>query len=295
MKVNRFKIYCETDSKWEYVLKEEGQAAPTTCPTNAGHTCTANSVSIDQVIGADIIPNPKTPDNRDLVATNRLPPGYTIYPTGAADNISTGAYTGDGVNLKLDNSTPGTSNKATFQMLGHWYGVGGRVIWESATLDDSLSSVLVAPATTGLVAEVGDYTKIALGGGANLIKPVDVGTGDWSLSLTAKLTNTQILKCTPVPSTGNVGWFDYDSDLNVLTRNMTQTGGYNLYDFDANIFRFANKCWGRKQDGAESLLETTDIVGKLLYSSWQIRFTLNAVTNGVRCGVIITTGVKRNV
>jgi hypothetical protein len=51
MKVNRFKIYCETDETWEYVLKEDGQSAPTTCPTNAGHTVTSNSVSIEQVIG----------------------------------------------------------------------------------------------------------------------------------------------------------------------------------------------------------------------------------------------------
>lgn len=237
---------------------------------------------------------PKTADNRSILATNRIPPGYTIYPTGVSDNIISGTY-GDGYDIKMDDSNVGTSNKATVQFLQHWYGIGGRIIWESATLADSVSAMLVAPASTGLTQATGDYTKYALGGPYHIILPVTAGTGDWSINLTSKLSNTSILKCTPVPAAGNNGWFDYDSDANALTRNMTQTGGYNLYDFDINLFRFARKIWGRKMDGAESMLETTDVVGKLLYNSWQIRFQLDNVTAGVKCGAVITTAMKKNI
>jgi len=57
MKVNKFKIYCETDAKWEFVLKEYSEAAPTTCPINTAHAVTANSVSIDFTTGDDAARN----------------------------------------------------------------------------------------------------------------------------------------------------------------------------------------------------------------------------------------------
>lgn len=241
-----------------------------------------------------LLRSPRTVDDRSIVVVNRMEPGYTVYPTGRADNIAAGTY-GNGTILKLDNSTPGTSNKATFQLLNHWYGIGGRVIWESASLDDTMEAMLVAPASTGLTNATGDYTKYNIGGPYNMIVPVTEGAGDWSIDLTTKLTNTQILKCVPVPAVGPTGWFDYDSVTNVLTRNMSQAGNCNLYDFDINLFRFANAVFGRKQDGAETHLESSDVIGKLLYNTWQIRFTLNVVTTGVRCGVVITTATKKNV
>lgn len=54
MKIFKYKIYCETDAKWEYVWLDENQAAPTTCPTDSGHTVTSNSVSISELVGPDI-------------------------------------------------------------------------------------------------------------------------------------------------------------------------------------------------------------------------------------------------
>ena len=35
-----YKLYCETDSKWEYVWSE---TPPTQCPTNTAHTIDADS------------------------------------------------------------------------------------------------------------------------------------------------------------------------------------------------------------------------------------------------------------
>lgn len=232
----------------------------------------------------------KTDDSRPIVTVNRIPLGHTICPTGRADHIVNGTY-GNGTILRLDANTP----SADLQFLGHWYGVGGRIIWESATLDDECSAILIAPATTGLTQATGDFNKVNLGGPYNVIVPAAPGTGAWSMDLTAKRTNTQILKAVPVPVAGNVGFFDYDSESNILTPNYTQTGGYNLYDFPVNLFRFCNTIFGRKQDGAESAMESSDVVGKLLFNSWLVRFTLSPVTQGVRCGVIVTTAVKRNI
>lgn len=38
--VLKYKVYCETDSKWETWYLPADSAAPTTCPTNSGHTIT---------------------------------------------------------------------------------------------------------------------------------------------------------------------------------------------------------------------------------------------------------------
>lgn len=54
MKVFKYKIYCETDAKFEYVWLDETASVPTTCPVNAGHTVTQNSTSISEVVGPDI-------------------------------------------------------------------------------------------------------------------------------------------------------------------------------------------------------------------------------------------------
>lgn len=235
-------------------------------------------------------PNPKTPDNRDLIAVNRIPPGYTVSVTGRADNITNGTY-GNGNALKMT-----YSNKTVrFQVLDHWYAIGGRMIWEGASLDDYVDVILKAPASTGLTNVTGDYTKYNIGGPYNMIIPVTPGAGNWSMDLTAKLTNTQILKATPVPQAGNTGWFDYDSATNVLTRNMTQTGGYNLYDFEVSLFRFANMVWGRKQDGAESILEASDVVGKLLYNSWVADFSLTSTNENIKVGGLMTIAAKKNI
>lgn len=41
--VNKYRIYCIDDSKWEYTW---GETPPTTCPTNTAHAVNAGSVSI---------------------------------------------------------------------------------------------------------------------------------------------------------------------------------------------------------------------------------------------------------
>jgi len=50
--VNYYKIYCNTDSQYEYVWAEE---SPTVCPVNDGHTVDLTSVSIEQEISESVI------------------------------------------------------------------------------------------------------------------------------------------------------------------------------------------------------------------------------------------------
>lgn len=236
----------------------------------------------------------KTPDNRQISASNRIPLGYTIFPTGQGDSISAGTY-GNGPALKLNPDTLSVE----FQLLHHWYGLGGRLIWENATLADRIDAWLIAPATTGFTLATGDFNRVAIpntGDTLHLYVPAAPGAGAWSATLSAKIGSSQVLQATPVPVAGNTGYFNYDSETNILTPNNTGTGGYNLYNFEIKLFKFAHAIWGRKQDGAESLLESTDVIGKLLFNLWKIRFTLTlgSVTSMANAGIIITTATKKN-
>lgn len=231
-----------------------------------------------------------TPDNRSILAVNRTPPGYTVYHTGAGDHIANNTY-GNGDDVVLTQATP----TKTMQFLNHFYAIGGRIVWESASLANYVDAWLVAPASQGWTNAAGDFDKVALGGPYNKLKPVAAGTGAWNVDLAAKIGSTSILKSTPVPSPGNTGWFDYNSDTNVITPNLAQKGGYDLYDFDVNLFKFVNRIWGRKMDGAESVYEATDVVGKLLYNTWKIKFTLTtAEGTATKAGISLTIAAKKN-
>jgi hypothetical protein len=50
---HKYKVFCETDNKWEYVILEDGSPAPTTCPTNTAHTITISTLSIVETIDTD--------------------------------------------------------------------------------------------------------------------------------------------------------------------------------------------------------------------------------------------------
>ena len=178
-------------------------------------------------------------------------------------------------------------------MLDHFYLVGAQVFADGITVGNHyISAQLHAPASVGLTNTTGDYNKQALGGGMNMIVPVSEGTGSWSMDLDAKQANTNILKATPVPVAGNNGWFDYDKDTNILTRNMDQEGGYNLYDFGIPIHHFARRAW--IHDGfAKVTAEGT--VAKQLFNFWQIKFELNTSLLGPTATVLLEVATKKNV
>jgi hypothetical protein len=226
----------------------------------------------------------------DLVAVNRIAPGFTVYKTGKSDGVATspGYRTGDYLLFDASN----TSKR--FQMKNAWFLLGGTIIWEGADLDDSMGAKLIAPATVG-VNSAGDFNKYALGGGANMYVPAAPGAGAWTLDLAAVHTSTSVLKCCPVPSTTNTGYFDYDVDTNVLTVNTGATGGYNLFDFELTMMHLAYGIWGKKYDGAETSLDVTEVVGKTLLPNWIVQIDLTTVkVSGIKVGVLMTTAVRGN-
>jgi hypothetical protein len=250
------------------------------------------SMQMYSKVGSLLIPSPATDDGRMLQATNRVPGGYSLYITGEADNIASGTY-GGGTALQFDSS----NTTKDFQLLNHFYAIGARVNWEGCSIANYFNATLVAPATTGLTNTTGDFNKYAVTGG-NLIIPAPPGAGAWSMDLTAKLTNTQILKAVPIPAAGNNGWFDYNSTLNELTVNSEQTGGYNLFDFEINLHSFGRKIWAQSGAG-QSSMDVTDLVGKLLYNSWKIRLSFY-LYNGVlqpaqKASVVFVTCAKGNI
>jgi len=228
-----------------------------------------------------------------ITSINRIPAGYTVYPTGIADDITNGNY-GGGTKLKMDSTT----TFVELQMLDHYYAIGGRAIWENAHLDCYMDAKLCAPASTGLTNVTGDFIKYNVGGPYNLIAPVSAGTGDWDIDLTATQTNTSILKCVPVPSSGNNGFFDYNSDTNVITPRLDQKGGYDLYDFNIDLFAFCRYCWGKAGNGSETLLDIPNVIGKLLFNFWKIRFDLKhdgGTLSTEKIGLVMILAAKGNV
>lgn len=239
----------------------------------------------------------RTEENLNLVAINRLPRTYTVYTVGQGADISTGDFVG----APLMILKPG-DNVKKFRWLDHYFGIGGRAIWEGSDLDDYVCSYLNAPATTSGTNQSGDFIKVevAPGSGMHIFvpSPSGPGTGDWDLDLEAQLNDTyRVSKSTLVPASGS-GYFDYDFDSDTISVNTSGTGEYNLYDFKVRMFRFCHACFGKKTDGSETILEATDVIAKRFLNTWELEFELitsKLPASNCKVGIQATIGVKRNV
>ena len=70
-KVTKYKVYCETDSKWEYFYLEDDNTPTETCPVNAGHTVTTGSLAeVDVLLKGQVISQEALPQGGKKV-TNR--------------------------------------------------------------------------------------------------------------------------------------------------------------------------------------------------------------------------------
>ena len=52
-----YRIWCDTDSKWEYVTQDIDAAVPTVCPTDGGHTVDTDKTAITETNEADVYRN----------------------------------------------------------------------------------------------------------------------------------------------------------------------------------------------------------------------------------------------
>lgn len=233
-------------------------------------------------------------DNRLQNMNNRVPNGFTLYVTGTADAISAGGYgAGDDMQFSSSNQT------RDFQLLEHYYAIGARAIWKNCDIDNYFNATLVAPASSGAAEQAGDFDKYEIipSSGLHMFIPTAEGEGDWDMDLAETFTGTNVLKATPVPAAGNNGWFDYNSSTNVLTPNMSQEGGYNLYDFEVNLHALGRKVWGSPLNGAVSELDVSDLVGKLLFNTWKIRlhFDVEGILGSEKAAAVLILATKKNI
>lgn len=229
---------------------------------------------------ANTLYQPRSSEGLPTQSINRIPFGYTIYQTGCPDDVIGGVYGGgSGMILDKDNKVQ------DFRLLDNWYAIGADASWDAkALIRDNIDAVLMAPATVGTNGAGFDFTKVATGLGFNVYVPTAPGAGDWDLDPAGKkFTGKGFLNVTPVPVAGNTGFFDYDKIECNLVVNASQQGGYNLYDVDLPLFHFARSLWGIEGGGVRTFKEN-EVVGKLLYTNWLIRFSLNIFDEGNRVG-----------
>ncbi len=245
---------------------------------------------------ANTLFQPRSSDGLPTQSLNRIPFGYTIYETGISDDLAGGVY-GAGTPLILDKD----NLTVDFGLLNNWFAIGADATWDANTLiRDYVSAVLIAPKTVGVAGSGFDFTKVATGLGFNVFVPTAAGAGDWDIDTTNPLfTGKEYLKVTPVPVEGNTGFFDYDKKDCCLSVNATQQGGYNLYDADLPLFQFGRNLWGMEGGGVK-IFKENEVVGKLIYANWLIRFSLTIHNLAGRAGaepsavLDMTTAVKKN-
>lgn len=265
--------------------------ADNTLKLNDGINDLSLSHALDALKGA-YRANPKTSDNRDIIAVNRVSKGASIYPVGGSSDLINNTYQG-GEDLFLDTNN---SFQAVLRFLDHYEAIGGRAIFEGCDLEHYIDATLVAPATVATNA-AGDFDKMDVGG-FNIYIPTSPGAGAWNMDLTSKIGSSQVLSASPVPSPTKTGLFDYDESLNLITPNYSSQGGFNLFDIDIPLFMFCHKCWASKGDGMSIVVESTDVKSRMLYNFWKIVFEMKKRTGSplitARAGIVMTTAVKAN-
>ena len=75
MIINKWKLYCETESAWVHWFLSEDDDAPTKCPNNEAHTITSGSASIESKVGEALNFN----ETGDAKVTQYPAPGSEYY------------------------------------------------------------------------------------------------------------------------------------------------------------------------------------------------------------------------
>lgn len=100
--VYKYRVWCSTDSKYEYVW---GETAPTTCPTNTGHTIDGAQTVIVEKAGNEIVEVTQEPAFKH----KKLPDGNKLYSRTEGKSFALTA----GVNDALDFNVPWNNAKLT--------------------------------------------------------------------------------------------------------------------------------------------------------------------------------------
>lgn len=296
MSIKRYKIYCETDSKWEKVLLDESEAAPTTCPTNTAHTVTANSASIIATIGPNdvTITNddgthvsfPATAKKTPIFQPSIVPPGYYLYVTSAFDDIASGKH-GKGdlfaveeVGITAD-PVDGPFEKVEGRFLEHVYILGGSIgDRNTAGYKDWIQMTAFAPASAPTSTPgTGNADKVATGLGFNIIVPAV--NGDWTVDGTTLEAGEINQDLCPVPNATQTGYWNWDPTASPSITSAAGDGDYDLFDAQLPLVRQANRIlfWSTSGDITPSSLK-----GKKLLPHWLLRFEVCRYETGTLKG-----------
>jgi hypothetical protein len=93
MALYKYRVWCNTDSKYEYIWLEDTEAAPTTCPTDTNHVIDSAKTSVEtvtattqvEVVKETFLPaflNKVLPDGKKLF---RRKHGYTANIAGSSN------------------------------------------------------------------------------------------------------------------------------------------------------------------------------------------------------------------
>lgn len=121
----KYKIFCQTDNKYEYVIKESTEAAPSTCPVNTDHTCYANSAAIEDIIDTTVqsVDVESLPDPAPFAA-----PAYRTKWDASPDVVTVEAS---------------QEEQMDFQMQEERYVHGGSIVYDGVKLGDWLEAQVV--------------------------------------------------------------------------------------------------------------------------------------------------------
>jgi hypothetical protein len=291
--ISKYRIYCETDSKYEYVW---GEDAPTKCPVDTAHT--VSTVSIVQTIGdslATIVNDdgsyanfPATAKKTPIFQPSIVPPGYSLYITSAFDDI-TNAKRGKGnlfaieeVGITAD-PVDGPFEKVEGRFLEHVYILGGSIgDRNTAGFKDWIQMTAFAPASAPTSTPgTGNADKVATGLGFNIIVPNANDTGDWTVDGTTLEAGEINQDLAPVPNATQTGYWNWDPTQTPSVTPAAGDGDYDLFDAQLPLVRQANRIlfWSTSGDITPSSLK-----GKKLLPHWLLRFEICRYETGTLKG-----------
>jgi hypothetical protein len=200
------------------------------------------------------------------VETTSFREGDMLYVTGRGDDVAGGSR-GGGSKFTLSRDTVGDSIHDA-QFIDDLVLKGGMAHWANASLGDSLSLMVWAPASVATPngGGTGNCNLVPIGGGLNAIIPAD-GDGAYDVVLTDAV---------PVPNAGGNGGWNRDDDGNPAA-NPDQSGGYDLFDFAPVLVRHAVDVpllGSGTYDVSDSFVKP-----KTLLRQWKIRVTLHKETD----------------
>ena len=223
---------------------------------------------------------PRNSDNKPFMVPVIHHDHDKFIHAGSSDDIANGVRW-DGPLFELSRTDAGDALQ-TFQFL-EWVRIAGaHVTCTGNAVGDHVHGKVFAPSSAPAASSnpgAGAYDKYNLGTGMNVFIPNGTQTGDWDLDLSSRLNaNCNITKVCPVTAEDGDGWFDYDSDTGDVTLNTTQTGWYNLFDFDVPLLRIIPKAplpfsgfWN---------LAPANVRPMLLLPHWKLEVTLTRATSG---------------